>query len=162
MEKDKGVSRGFMQLINEELNSFTPYAPPTTIEELEERVIADSKAGRYKRPEVIIDSRIVAKFNNQMKQKKGEGGISTILFVEKSAITKMKKDKGPRFTVYIFENPEKIEIKDRDGNIGEVYKLLESYLVRITTTNLTDEDKKLKLAKSMQFWYYNTQVKQPK
>ena len=70
----------------------------------------------------------------------------------------MKKDKGPAYTVYNFKNGEEIHIKDRDGNVGEVYKQLESYRVRIISSVLTDESKQLALAKRMQAWYYNTQV----
>lgn len=65
----------------------------------------------------------------------------------------MKKDKGPAFA---FDGTS--FINDRDGNIGEVYQEGKSFLVRLTATNLTDEDKKLQLAKRMQSWYYNTQV----
>ena len=92
------------------------------------------------------------------------------LYIATSPINFMKKDKGPQFTLMNLPSPiERTESKtticitptitDRSGNIGEVYKEGESWMVRITESKLPDDKKKLQLAKRMQAWYYNTQVK---
>lgn len=75
----------------------------------------------------------------------------------------MKKEKAARFA--LFEPKDKKDasvvglIEDRDGNLAEVYKEGESWLVRLNYTNISDVAKQKKLAKAMQFWYYNNYVK---
>ena len=137
MKNDKGIGIGFMQLINKALNSITPYTPPSTIEEFEDRVIADSKAGIYKRQEVIIDSRIAAKVNEQMK-----------------------KDKGTRFSIY-YGNCEGQSVKDaKTGLIGLINFKDNSYTVKITEPTILRAERLRGLEKRMADWYYFTQVKE--